>query len=203
MECRCFGADIFLLEPANYREKKLKCIEPLLIIAMVALDFAVASQGPWAECLMHDVVSTAKQIRRMHKLRLRSMAKHSFTTPPFYGYIVLSEVLRLLFRRFRLSAVSEPREDAVQRARVPAVRLFLAQFPVHFAYTDVRISPMKIANPTLLFQRVRIRVRSFRTMRLRLQRFPRSVVQPVPPHQRRLRDVIPPADELHILHLPI
>ena len=127
MEWRCFGADIFSLEPANYREKKLKCIEPLLIIAMDALDFAVTSQCPCAECLMHDVVSTAKQVQRMYKLRLRSMAKHSFTTPPFYGYIVLSEVLRLLFRRFHFPAISETHEDAVQRARMPVVRLFLAK----------------------------------------------------------------------------
>ena len=123
--------------------------------------------------------------------------------PQFCGRIVLSEVLRLLFRRFRLSAVSETHEDAVQRARMPAVRLFLAQLSVHFAYADVGIAPVQIANPGQFFLRMRVRVRRFRTVRLRFQRFTRPVVLLIPPHQRRFRDVIPPADELHVPRLSI
>ena len=195
-------------------------VESLLIISVAALDFAVVPRRARADRLVNDAIFLAKQIQRVHALRLRGVAKfaavvglhdlrriaekgdcalhkihrqeaalllvrvdkplparflkhrilkkrlavladiadfrHVFHVhlplhPQFCERIVLSEVLRLLFRRFRLFAVPETHKDAVQRPWMPAVRLFLAQFSVHFAYADVGIAPVQIANPAQFF----------------------------------------------------
>lgn len=97
-----------------------------------------------------------------------------------------------LFCRLRLPALSQPYEAVVQSSRTPAEALFLTRLSIHRAYADVGISPVQIANPRQIPLCMRVEARSLGPVRFRLQRFSRPVVPFIPPHQRRLRDRMPP-----------
>ena len=84
-----------------------------------------------------------------------------------------------------------------------AVSFFLAKLAVQFAYADVWIPTMIIADPLQFLLCVCIGVLPMWPVRFGHEGFFCPIVLLIPPHKGSLGDVIPPKDKVNVLRLTI